>query len=74
MGSRLGVPNRLRINTYRKAFAAAGFAIREDVLEAADAAVAERAFQSLDPAVHAAAVDDLRPLIVRFFLVRARQQ
>ncbi len=74
MGSRLGVPNRLRINTYRDAFAAAGFTIGEEVLEAAGAAVVERAFKSIDPAVRAAGVDDLRPLVVRFLLVRARQQ
>ena len=72
MGSRLGAPNRIRINTYRKAFSATGFAIREDVLEQTDAAIAERVFPSVDPAVRAADVADLQPLVVRFTLARGR--
>ena len=73
MGSRLGAPNRLRINTYRKAFAAAGFTGREEVLEAADAGLAESVLRSVHPAVGAVAADDLRPLVVRFTLARGQR-
>jgi len=70
MGSRLGAPNRLRINQYRKIFAEAGFTIREEVLEAASMGIANATFPRIDRRINAQTPADLVPLVVRFTLQR----
>ena len=70
MGSRLGAPNRLRINGYRKIFAEAGFTIREEVLESAPMGIANATFPRIDRRINAQTPADLVPLVVRFTLLR----
>ena len=70
MGSRLGAPNRIRINVYRKIFAEAGFAVREEVLESAPMGIANATFPRIDRRINAQTPADLVPLVVRFTLQR----
>jgi hypothetical protein len=70
MGSRLGAPNRLRINGYRKIFAEAGFTIREEVLESVPMGVANATFPRIDRRINAQTPADLVPLVVRLTLLR----
>jgi hypothetical protein len=70
MTSRVGAPNRSRIGVYRKAFADAGLALREEVVEATPVDVASSALPHVDPALDAPTVEELRALIVRFLALR----
>ena len=70
MGSRLGAPNRVRVNAYRQIFKQAGFEVREEVLESASRELAAATFPDVDRRIGAASAADLVPLVVRFTLLR----
>jgi hypothetical protein len=70
MGSRLGAPNRLRINGYRRIFGEGGFTIREEVLESSPMGIANATFPRVDRRINATTPADLVPLVVRFTLLR----
>lgn len=73
MGSRLGIPNRLRLPAYRDIFQRIGFGGQEEILERAGDSDIATVFPRVVDGLGVGEPLDLRALVVRFYLEQGRE-
>jgi hypothetical protein len=73
MGSRLGIPNRLRLPAYHGVFERMGFGGQEEILEHAEESDIAAVFPRVVASLGVRHPNDLRPLVVRFYLEEGKK-